>query len=77
MKKLAEKTRNVNVPFPSDLYQRLIKQTAKETSDRGRTITPSQIVRWAVEEYLDSWETATFVPDSGAAAAMSDEKGGA
>ncbi len=63
MKKLAKNTVHVHAVFPASLYQRLVKQTAKETADRGRTITPSQIVRWAVEEYLDGWETATFVSD--------------
>ncbi len=63
MKKLAENTTNVSAKMPTDLVQRLIQQAAKETTDRGIMITPSQIVRWAVEDYLDAWETATLVPD--------------
>jgi hypothetical protein len=62
MKRLAQKTTRVAAIMPTDLYQRLVQRAAKETSDRGHTITPSQIVRWAVEDYLDTWETATFVP---------------
>ena len=63
MKKLAEKTIRVAAMMPSELHERLIRQTAKETTDRGHTITPSQIIRWALEDYLNMWETATFVPD--------------
>jgi len=62
MKRLAQKTTRVAAIMPTDLYQRLVQRAAKETSDRGHTITPSQIVRWAVEDYLDMWETATFAP---------------
>ena len=62
MRRLAQKTTRVAAIMPTDLYQRLVRRAAKETADRGHTITPSQIVRWAVEDYLDMWETATFVP---------------
>jgi hypothetical protein len=62
MKRLAQKTTRVAAIMPTDLYQRLVQRAAKETADRGHTITPSQILRWAVEDYLDMWETATFVP---------------
>ena len=64
MKKLAEKTTRMAALLPEELYRRLVRQAAKETADRGHTITPSQIVRWAVEDYLDAWENATFVPDN-------------
>ncbi len=80
MRKLQnDKTKPIHVAavFPMDLYERLIRQVAKETHDRKKRVTPSEIIRWAVEEYLDSWETATFVPDGEAAAAVADEKGGA
>ncbi len=63
MKKLAKKTVHVNAVVPADLHARLVQQTAKETADRGHTVTPSNIIRWAIEDYLDQWETATFVPN--------------
>ena len=62
MKRLAQKTTRVAAIMPTDLYRRLVRRAAKETADRGHTITPSQIIRWAVEDYLDMWETATFAP---------------
>ena len=61
-KRLAEKTRQISAVLPPDLYQRLVRQAAKETADQGRTVTPSEVIRAALEEYLDMWETATFVP---------------
>jgi len=64
MKKLAEKTVKISVALPAELYVRLVRQVAKETADRGRITTPSEIVRWAIEDYLDQWQTATLVPDS-------------
>ena len=67
-KRLAEKTRHISAVLPPDLYQRLVRQAAKETADCGKTVTPSEIIRAALEEYLDMWETATFVPDGGQAA---------
>ena len=63
MKKLANETVSVHAKFPKALYERLIRQVAKETADRAHRITPSEIVRWAVEDYLDAWEGATFVPN--------------
>ena len=63
MKKIAEKTVKISADIPAELYARLVQQVGKETSDRGCTITTSKIVRWAIEDYLDQWETATFVPD--------------
>jgi len=63
MKKLANKTVNISAMMPAELHARLVRQAARETTDRGQTITPSKIVRWAIEDYLDQWETATFVPD--------------
>lgn len=62
MKKLANNTVRVVALMPTELQQRVIQRAAKESADRCKTITPSQIVRWAVEEYLDMWENATFVP---------------
>ena len=63
MKKLGKKTVHISVSLPAELRARLVRQAGKETTDRGNTITPSQIVRWALEDYLDQWETATFVAD--------------
>ncbi len=63
MKKLADKIHGVSVKFPEPLYERLLQQVAKEIGDRKRIVTPSMIIRWAVEDYLDAWESATFVPD--------------
>jgi hypothetical protein len=63
VKKLAPKTVHISAILPAELHARLIRQVSKETSDRGHTITPSKLIRWAVEDYLDQWETATLVPD--------------
>lgn len=63
MKKLANETKHVHAVFPKALYERLVRQAAKETADRALRTTPSEIVRWAVEDYLNAWEGATFVPD--------------
>lgn len=54
---------NVSVIMPRALHDRLIRQAAKESVDRGRRVTPSHILRWALEDYLDAWETAVYVPD--------------
>ena len=65
MKRLSdEKSIRIAAMVPPALNDRLIRQSAKETIDRKRRITPSQIVRWALEDYLDAWETAVFVPDA-------------
>lgn len=61
MRKLGNKTVRVAVMLPEELRERLIRQSAKETADRVKAITPSQILRWALEEYLDTWETAQAV----------------
>ena len=61
MRRLAEKTVRVVTLMPEGLFQRLLRQVGKETIDRGCRMTASQVVRYAVEEYLDAWETATFV----------------
>jgi hypothetical protein len=46
------------------LKARIVRRAAKETGDTGRQVTPSDVVRDAVEEYLDLYEGATFVPES-------------
>ena len=64
MKKLAENITRVVLIMPTDLYQRLVRQAGKETADRGRKVTVSHVIRYAVEEYLDMWETAQLVSAS-------------
>jgi len=54
--------------MPEALKARLVRRAAKETGDTGHQVTPSDIVRDAVEEYLDLYEGATFVPDPPATA---------
>ena len=48
--------------MPEALKARLVRRAAKETTDAGEQVTPSDIVRGALEEYLDLYEGATFVP---------------
>ena len=50
--------------MPETLKARIVRRAAKETGDSGQQVTPSDIVRDAVEEYLDLYEGATFVPDT-------------
>ncbi len=61
-KRLARQVRHVSFVLPTALHKRLVRRAAKETADLGRTVTQSEIIRVAVEEYLDMYETATFVP---------------
>ena len=62
MKRLAEKTTTVAAMVPVELHRRLIRQAGKETAERGLIVTQSQIIRWAIERYLDMCETATVAP---------------
>lgn len=48
--------------MPEALKARLVRRAAKETADCGEQVTPSDVVRGAIEEYLDLYEGATFVP---------------
>jgi len=59
---------HVSIVMPEALKARLVRRAAKETGDTGHQVTPSDIVRDAVEEYLDLYEGATFVPDPPATA---------
>ncbi len=61
MKKLTETTVNISAIVPAKLHGRLVRQAGKETIDSGQRITPSKVVRSALEDYLDQWENATFV----------------
>lgn len=62
-RKFADKTAHVHCIMPWELFERMVQRAGKETSDRQVRITPSDIVRYAVEEYLDMWENAPLVPD--------------
>jgi len=59
---------HISAILPPELHKRLIRRAAQETADRGRRVTCSDIVRWSVEDYLDMWEGATFVPSDGSPA---------
>jgi hypothetical protein len=48
--------------MPNGLKKRLVRRAAKESTDNGIRVTPSDIMRDAIEEYLDLYEGATFVP---------------
>ena len=53
----------IDVVLPKALKTRLSRQAAKETIEKGKAVRISDIVRWAVEDYLDYFEPATFSPD--------------
>jgi hypothetical protein len=55
---------HMSLVMPEALKARIVRRAAKETGDTGKQVTPSDIVRDAVEEYLDLYEGATFVPES-------------
>jgi hypothetical protein len=61
------------VPFsfvmPRSLHTRLLKRAAKETTDTETRVSPAEICRVAIEEYLDLYEGATFVKEGQAAPA--------
>jgi len=57
-----EKAVHVSLVMPEELKRRLVRRAATETADGGEQVTPSDIVRGAIEEYLDLYEGATFVP---------------
>ena len=63
MKKAAKKTKMLCLAIPVELEIRLILRAAKESADRKARVSVSEVVREAIEEYLDAWETSTFVPD--------------
>jgi len=50
----------IDVVLPKALKTRLSRQAAKETIEKGKAVRISDIVRWAVEDYLDYFEPATF-----------------
>jgi hypothetical protein len=53
---------HVSCIMTAGLRKRLVRRAAKETSDNGCRVTTSDIMRDAIEEYLDLYESATFVP---------------
>jgi hypothetical protein len=59
-----EKAVHMSFVMPEALKARLVRRAAKETTDAGEQVTPSDVVRGAIEEYLDLYEGATFVPAS-------------
>ena len=62
-RKFTDKTAHVHCIMPWKLFERMVQRAGKETSDRQVRITPSDVVRYAVEEYLDMWENAPLVTD--------------
>jgi hypothetical protein len=51
--------------MPRPLYSRMIKQAAKETADTESRVSPGEICRAALEEYLDLYEGAAFEKKEG------------
>ena len=47
--------------LPRSLYTRLLKRAAKETGDTETRVSPSEVCRAAIEEYLGLYEGTTFV----------------
>ena len=62
MKKIDDKTKHVSAVLPAELHRRLLMQAAKETRELQRRTTPSDIIRCAIEDYLDQYEVAEFSP---------------
>ena len=64
------------VPFsfvmPRSLHTRLLKRAAKETTDTETRVSPGEVCRVAIEEYLDLYEGTTFVKDDELAPATQD-----
>ena len=55
--------------LPRALHTRLLNRAAKETGDTETRVSPGEICRTAVEEYLDLYEGTTFVKEDQAAPA--------
>jgi len=49
--------------LPRSLHTRLLKRAAKETTDTETRVSPGEVCRVAIEEYLDLYEGATFVKE--------------
>jgi hypothetical protein len=52
----------MSIVVPDTLKERLIRRAAVESADSGKQVSLSAIVQDAIEEYLDSYEGATYVP---------------
>ena len=65
MRRKFEEAVRVDVVLPKALKTRLSRQAAKETIEKGKPVRISDIVRWAVEDYLDYFEPATFDDEAG------------
>jgi len=69
------------VPFsfvmPRSLHTRLLKRAAKETTDTETRVSPAEICRAAIEEYMEVYEGAAFVKEGQAGPAIqgTDAKG--
>ena len=50
-----------SIVVPSSLHTRLLKRAAQETTDTETRVSPGEVCRAALEEYLDLYEGATFV----------------
>jgi len=62
--KEGEKTVHFSFVMPRSLHTRLVKRAAQETTDTESRVSPGEICRAALEEYLDLYEGATFVKDA-------------
>ena len=62
--KEGEETVHISFVLPRSLHRRLVKRAAQETTDTESRVSPGEICRAALEEYLDLWEGATFVKDA-------------
>jgi len=62
--KEGEETVHFSFVMPRSLHTRLVKRAAQETTDTESRVSPGEICRAALEEYLDLYEGATFVKDA-------------
>ena len=57
------------VPFsfvmPRSLHTRLLKRAAKETTDTETRVSPGEICRVVIEEYMEVYEGAAFEKKEG------------
>jgi hypothetical protein len=60
-----EQTRSFSFVLPKSLYLRLVRQASKETADTEVRVSPGELCRAAIEEYLDLYEGAAFEKKEG------------
>ena len=53
-----------SIVVPRSLHTRLLKRAAQETTDTETRVSPGEVCRAALEEYLDLYEGAAFVKDT-------------